>query len=42
TAMVMEVRQGHFALALAMGFTLLLLALVVNGALTWIQQRRAA
>jgi tungstate transport system permease protein len=42
TAMVMEVRQGHFALALAMGLTLLLLALAVNGALTWIQQRRAA
>ena len=42
TAMVMEVRQGHFALALALGFVLLLLALLVNGTLTWIQQRRTA
>jgi tungstate transport system permease protein len=41
TAMVMEVRQGEFALALALGFLLLLLALSVNGALTWLQQRRA-
>jgi len=41
TAMVMEVRQGHFALALALGFLLLLLALAVNGGLTWLQQRRA-
>lgn len=41
TAMVMEVRQGHFALALALGFLLLLSALAVNGALTWIQQRHA-
>jgi tungstate transport system permease protein len=41
TAMVMEVRQGHFALALALGMVLLLLALAVNGALTLLQQRRA-
>jgi len=41
TAMVLEVRQGRFALALAMGLVLLALALAVNGALTWIQQRRA-
>ncbi len=40
TAMVMEVRQGHFALALGLGFVLLLLALAVNGALTLLQQRR--
>lgn len=40
TAMVMEVRQGHFALALGLGFLLLLLALAVNGALTLLQQRR--
>jgi ABC-type tungstate transport system substrate-binding protein len=39
--MVMEVRQGEFAVALALGFLLLLLALSVNGALTWLQQRRA-
>ena len=42
TAMVMEVRQGHFALALSLGFVLLLLALAVNGALTFLQQRRAS
>jgi tungstate transport system permease protein len=42
TAMVMEVRQGNFALALALGFLLLVLALAVNGVLTWLQQRRSA
>ncbi len=42
TAMVMEVRQGNFALALALGLLLLLLALSINGVLTWLQQRKTA
>jgi tungstate transport system permease protein len=42
TAMVLEVRQGQFAMALVMGLVLLVLALVVNGALTWLQQRRTS
>ncbi len=40
TAMVLEVRQGQFAMALALGLVLLALALLVNGTLTWLQQRR--
>jgi len=39
TAMVLEVRQGQFAMALALGLVLLALALLVNGTLTWLQQR---
>lgn len=42
TAMVMEVRQGDFGAALALGLLLLVLALAINGALTWLQQRRAS
>lgn len=42
TAMVLEVRQGQFALALGLGMVLLALSLVVNGTLTWVQQRRAS
>jgi tungstate transport system permease protein len=39
TATVMETGKGNFATALAFGFILLLMALVVNGLLTWIQHR---
>lgn len=39
TATVMETGKGNFASALALGFILLLLALAVNGLLTWIQHR---
>lgn len=39
TATVLETGKGNFALAIALGFILLLLAYSVNLALTWIQQR---
>lgn len=39
TAIVQESRQAQFGTALALGAILLLLALMVNGALTWIQLR---
>ncbi|MFQ5575071.1 MAG: ABC transporter permease [Terriglobia bacterium] len=39
TATVQEARQGHFEQAIAFGILLLLLAFVVNLALTYIQQR---
>ena len=39
TAIVLETGKGEFALAIALGFILLLLAYLVNLALTWIQQR---
>lgn len=42
TAMVLEVRQGQFAMAVLLGLLLLVLAVLVNGSLTWLQQRRAA
>jgi tungstate transport system permease protein len=40
TAIVMETSKGEFAFALALSAILLLLAYLVNLALTWIQQRR--
>jgi len=39
TAIVQEARQTNFGAALAFGFVLLLLALTVNAALTWLQLR---
>jgi tungstate transport system permease protein len=39
TAIVLETGKGEFALAIALGLILLLLAYLVNLALTWIQQR---
>jgi tungstate transport system permease protein len=39
TATVLETGKGEFALAIALGFILLLLAYLVNLALTWLQQR---
>jgi tungstate transport system permease protein len=41
TATVLETGKGEFALAIALGLILLLLAYLVNLALTWIQQRGA-
>ncbi|MDD5468945.1 MAG: ABC transporter permease [Anaerolineales bacterium] len=41
TAIVLETSKGEFAPAIALGFLLLLLAYLVNLALTWIQQRGA-
>lgn len=41
TAIVLEASKGEFATAIALGFLLLLLAYLVNLALTWIQQRDA-
>jgi tungstate transport system permease protein len=39
TAIVLETGRGEFALALALGIILLLVAFLVNMTLTWIQQR---
>ncbi len=39
TAIVQESRQAHFGAALALGVVLLLIALAVNGLLTWLQLR---
>ncbi|MGW8318544.1 MAG: ABC transporter permease [Candidatus Promineifilaceae bacterium] len=39
TAIVLETSKGDFALAIALGLILLLLAFLVNLVLTWIQQR---
>ncbi|MCU0619984.1 MAG: ABC transporter permease [Gemmatimonadales bacterium] len=41
TAIVLETRQGNFAMAIALSTVLLVIALVINGAFTWLQQRRA-
>jgi len=41
TATVLETSKGEFAMAIALGFVLLLLAYLVNLALTWIQQQGA-
>jgi tungstate transport system permease protein len=41
TAIVLETGKGDFGLAIALGILLLLLAYLVNLALTWIQQRGA-
>ncbi len=42
TAIVQEARQARFGAALALGLVLLVVALVVNGALTWFQLREPA
>jgi tungstate transport system permease protein len=42
TAMVLETGKGNFEVAIALALLLLLLTFLVNWALTWIQQRRAA
>lgn len=39
TAIVLEVSRGEFAQAVALGVVLLALAFLVNGVLTWAQQR---
>jgi len=39
TAIVSETSRGNFALAIAMGFILLILTFLINWTLTWIQQR---
>lgn len=39
TAIVQEARQARFGAAVALGVVLLLVALVVNGTLTWVQLR---
>jgi ABC-type tungstate transport system substrate-binding protein len=41
TAIVLETGRGEFARAIALSLLLLLLAYLVNLALTWIQQRNA-
>ena len=41
TAIVQEARQARFGAALALGIVLLAIALIVNGALTWLQLREA-
>lgn len=40
TAIVLETRQGQFARAIALAVVLLLIATVINGLFTWLQQRR--
>lgn len=40
TAIVQETRQGNVPMAIALSLVLLVLAAVVNGAFTWLQQRR--
>lgn len=40
TAIVLETRQGNFSMAIALSVILLAIALVLNFAFTWIQQRR--
>jgi tungstate transport system permease protein len=39
TAIVLETRQGNFALAVALSVLLLVIALLLNWVLTWVQQR---
>ncbi len=41
TAIVQEARQARFGAALALGILLLVIALAVNGVLTWLQLREA-
>jgi tungstate transport system permease protein len=41
TAIVQETRQGNLPMAIALSLVLVALAIVVNGAFTWLQQRRA-
>ncbi len=40
TAIVLQTRQGHFGSALALGFVLLGIALIVNAALTFLQHSK--
>jgi tungstate transport system permease protein len=40
TAIVQEARQAQFGAALALGIILMVLALMINGALTWLQLRQ--
>jgi tungstate transport system permease protein len=40
TAIVLETRQGNFPMAIALSAILLTIALLINGAFTWLQQRR--
>lgn len=40
TAIVLETRQGNFAMAIALSTILLLVALGINAAFTWLQQQR--
>jgi tungstate transport system permease protein len=42
TAIVQESRQADFGAALALGIVLFVIALAVNGVLTWLQLREAA
>ena len=42
TAIVLETRQGNFALAVALGVLLLVLAVLFNWLFTWVQQRSKA
>jgi tungstate transport system permease protein len=42
TAIVLETRQGNFALAVALGVLLLVLAALFNWLFTWVQQRSKA
>ena len=39
TAIVQETRQARFGAAIALGFVLLVLSVIVNGGLTWLQAR---
>ena len=39
TAIVLETGRGEFGNAIVLGFVLLALAFIVNGILTWAQQR---
>jgi tungstate transport system permease protein len=41
TAIVLETRQGRFAMAIALSVVLLVITLLVNLAFTWLQQRRS-
>jgi tungstate transport system permease protein len=42
TATVLETGKGNFDVAIALSLLLLLITFLVNWALTWLQQRRAA
>jgi ABC-type tungstate transport system substrate-binding protein len=42
TAIVQETRQARFGAAIALGFVLLILSVIVNGGLTWLQARGAS
>lgn len=42
TAISLETSQGEFAQGIALGFVLLLIAFIVNGAMAWLKRRGAA